>query len=417
MGNVAIHCESLGKRYRLGARPTNSLREALMGRLTSRFHRNGDSFQSADRGTIWALRNVSFEIKHGEVVGLIGRNGAGKSTALKLLSRITEPTEGHAQVRGRVGSLLEVGTGFHHELSGRENIFLTGAILGMRKAEIERKFDAIVDFAEVEKFLDTPVKRYSSGMYVRLAFAVAVHLTAEILLVDEVLAIGDAQFQKKCFERVRNIGSSGRTILFVSHNMAAMRQICNRGIVLDRGNLIADGDIDEVTDQYLSSVDSATMRGGQYETPSCVLHEVGIRSLTGPVIKTFDRVEVRVGFTAKVKLRDPGLYICFQGLDNHRIAGVISNDLKTFPPVEAGESIELGFVIDDFPLLAGTYNLEVQFRDSEEHKYEFVPTLFRFDVVETPVYGGHKIDHWFGTVGLKATPLQERRAEHAASHD
>ena len=379
------------------------MREALMTTLKSSLAGARKS-NGAKATTVWALRDVSFEVKHGEVVGLIGRNGAGKSTVLKLLSRITEPTEGRTEVRGRVGSLLEVGTGFHQELTGRENIYLTGAILGMRKTEIQQKFDEIVDFAEVSEFLDTPVKRYSSGMYVRLAFAVAVNLTADILLVDEVLAVGDAQFQKKCFERVRNIGTSGRTIIFVSHNMAALRQVCSRGIILDHGRVIAEGNIDEVADRYLASVDAPMASGLNYETPSCILRDVSIRSLTGPVIKTSDRIEVRVRFTAKTPLRAPGLYLCFQGLDNARIAGVISNDLKSFPPVAAGQTLEMGFVIDDLPLLPGTYNLEVQFRDASEYKFEFVPTLFRFDVVETPVYGGAKIDHWLGTVALKASP-------------
>jgi len=403
MGNAAIVCESLGKCYRLGARPTNSMREALMTKLSSSFMRSKKP-NGARPTSVWALRDVSFEVKHGEVVGLIGRNGAGKSTVLKLLSRITEPTEGRTEVRGRVGSLLEVGTGFHQELTGRENIYLSGAILGMGKAEIQRKFDEIVDFAEISDFLDTAVKRYSSGMYVRLAFAVAVHLTADILLVDEVLAVGDAQFQKKCFERVRNIGNTGRTIIFVSHNMAALRQVCSRGIILDHGRVQGEGNIDEVADRYLASVDAPMASGLDYETPSCILRDVSIRSLTGPVIKTCDRVEVRVRFTTKTALRDPGLYVCFQGLDNSRIAGVISNDLKSFPSVAAGETLDMGFVIEDLPLLPGTYNLEVQFRDASEYKFEFVPTLFRFDVVETPVYGGAKVDHWLGSVALKASP-------------
>ena len=238
MGNLAIHCGSLSKRYRIGARPTNSFREALMNRLATPLRRSHKGTPGND-WTVWALRDVSFDIREGEVVGIIGRNAAGKSTLLKVLSRITEPTKGFAEVRGRVGSLLEVGTGFHPELTGRENIYLNGAILGMRKAEIARKFDEIVAFAEIEKFLDTPVKRYSSGMYVRLAFAVAAHLETEILLVDEVLAVGDAQFQKKCFEKVRSVGRSGRTILFVSHNMAALRQVCQRGIVLQGGTVVA----------------------------------------------------------------------------------------------------------------------------------------------------------------------------------
>jgi lipopolysaccharide transport system ATP-binding protein len=201
----------------------------------------------------WALRNVSFEIGQGEVVGIIGRNGAGKSTLLKILSRITEPTQGRVTLRGRVASLLEVGTGFHPELTGRENIFLNGAILGMQRAEIRKKFDEIVAFAEVEKFLDTPVKRYSSGMYVRLAFAVAAHLEPEILIVDEVLAVGDAEFQKKCLGKMQDVSRGGRTVLFVSHNMAAVRHLCGKGIYLVNGSVCGQGPIGEVVDRYLSS--------------------------------------------------------------------------------------------------------------------------------------------------------------------
>ncbi|MGA7731720.1 MAG: polysaccharide ABC transporter ATP-binding protein, partial [Chloroflexia bacterium] len=202
--------------------------------------------------TIWALKDVSFEVKRGEVVGVIGRNGAGKSTLLKILSRITEPTTGRASIAGRVGSLLEVGTGFHPELSGRENIYLNGAILGMKRAEIERKFDEIVAFSEVEKFIDTPVKHYSSGMYLRLAFAVAAHLEPEILLVDEVLAVGDAQFQKKCLGKIGEVAQEGRTVLFVSHNMAAVTQLCTSGIWLRDGNLDSIGAVDTIVHRYLS---------------------------------------------------------------------------------------------------------------------------------------------------------------------
>ncbi|HXI70567.1 MAG TPA: ABC transporter ATP-binding protein [Verrucomicrobiae bacterium] len=201
----------------------------------------------------WALKDVSFEVKRGEVVGIIGRNGAGKSTLLKILSRITEPTTGRVELNGRVASLLEVGTGFHPELTGRENIFLNGAILGMTRAEIRKKFDEIVAFAEVEKFLDTPVKRYSSGMYVRLAFAVAAHLEPEILIVDEVLAVGDAEFQKKCLGKMQDVASGGRTVLFVSHNMAAVRNLCSKGIYLKNGTVRLLGSIDETIDGYLAS--------------------------------------------------------------------------------------------------------------------------------------------------------------------
>jgi lipopolysaccharide transport system ATP-binding protein len=203
--------------------------------------------------TIWALKDVSFEVKHGEVVGIIGRNGAGKSTLLRILSRITEPTEGRARVRGRVGSLLEVGTGFHPELTGRENIYLNGAILGMKREEIERKFDEMVAFAEVEKFIDTPVKHYSSGMYLRLAFAVAAHLEPEILLVDEVLAVGDAQFQKKCLGKMGDVAKEGRTVLFVSHNMVALQSLCQRAIWLHDGQKMMDGGAAKVVAKYLNS--------------------------------------------------------------------------------------------------------------------------------------------------------------------
>src|SRR5438128_2837853 len=239
MSRPAIVVENLGKSYRIGhqAKKVATFREAAAGAASSLFQRlrrpaeaNGQLVE-----TFWALRNVSFEVKRGEIVGIIGRNGAGKSTLLKILSRITEPTEGRVLVRGRLASLLEVGTGFHPELTGRENIYLNGAILGMTQREIRKKFDEIVAFAEVEQFLDTPVKRYSSGMYVRLAFAVAAYLEPEILVVDEVLAVGDAQFQKKCLDKMQDVGRQGRTLFFVSHNMPAVTRLCPRAILLDEG--------------------------------------------------------------------------------------------------------------------------------------------------------------------------------------
>src|ERR1017187_3716617 len=257
MTDVAIRCEGLAKQYRIGERESyRALRDVITDAFASPFRRFRSALRHsgrADKPNIWALNDVSFEIKCGEVVGIIGRNGAGKSTLLKILSRITEPTHGHADVWGRVGSLLEVGTGFHPELTGRDNIFLNGAILGMRRTEVARKFDEIVAFAEVEKFIDTPVKRYSSGMYVRLAFAVAAHLEPEILFVDEVLSVGDAAFQKKCLGKLGNVSREGRTIVFVSHNMTALQRLCTRVVWLDRGQVKDTGDARTVIDNYLQT--------------------------------------------------------------------------------------------------------------------------------------------------------------------
>jgi lipopolysaccharide transport system ATP-binding protein len=253
MSDFAIRVAGLGKQYRLGgASPYQSLRERIGGLASAplRFLKRDSQSEAAN---FWALKDVSFDVRRGEVMGVIGRNGAGKSTLLKVLSRITEPTEGEADLKGRVGSLLEVGTGFHGELSGRENIFLNGAILGMKRAEVLRKFDDIIDFAEVEKFLDTPVKHYSSGMYMRLAFAVAAHLEPEILVVDEVLAVGDADFQKKCLGKMGEVARGGRTVLFVSHNMGAVQNLCHRALLLDRGRVRLIGGATEAIQCYMTT--------------------------------------------------------------------------------------------------------------------------------------------------------------------
>jgi lipopolysaccharide transport system ATP-binding protein len=256
MSTTAIEAHELGKRYTLGLsrRGYGTLREAIVEVARRPLRRNGNS-RNGD--LLWALKDLSMTIQTGEVVGLIGHNGAGKSTLLKILSRITEPSSGYAEVTGRVGSLLEVGTGFHPELTGRENIFLNGAILGMRKAEIRLRFDEIVEFAEIERFLDTPVKRYSSGMSVRLAFAVAAHLEPEILLVDEVLAVGDAAFQRKSLGKMNEVAKEGRTVVFVSHNLAIIQALCTRGVLLERGEVVADAPIDDAINSYLRTLESA----------------------------------------------------------------------------------------------------------------------------------------------------------------
>jgi lipopolysaccharide transport system ATP-binding protein len=249
MSDIAIKVDNLGKQYRIGM--MQSQYRTLRDNIVEGFQRIGRG-RKGSTSTIWALRNVSFEVRQGQVLGVIGRNGAGKSTLLKLLARVTDPTEGKGEIHGRVGSLLEVGTGFHPELTGRENIFLNGAILGMHRVEIERKFDEIVAFSEVEQFIDTPVKRYSSGMYLRLAFAVAAHLEPEILVVDEVLAVGDAEFQRKCLGKMSDVAQQGRTVLFVSHNMSAVLRLTEETLVIEKGKLAMRSATTEAVDYYLS---------------------------------------------------------------------------------------------------------------------------------------------------------------------
>lgn len=255
MSRPIIEIQNISKQYSIGKKESyGSLRDEIMQAITAPFRRGARApGTGAEDNTIWALRDVSFDVQEGEVIGIIGRNGAGKSTLLKILSRITEPTSGRIVMRGRVASLLEVGTGFHPELTGRENIYLNGALLGMSKQEIKARFDEIVAFSEIEKFLDTPVKRYSSGMYVRLAFAVAAHLEPEILIVDEVLAVGDVRFQRKCMDRMGDVSKEGRTVLFVSHSMPAITRICQRALLLSEGGVLKDGPAHQVVSAYFHS--------------------------------------------------------------------------------------------------------------------------------------------------------------------
>ena len=308
MSDLAIRVENISKRYRIGVvheRP-DTLRDLLVSRfdrIRQWFSRKGDSrFKSPSH--IWALKNISFEVMRGQVLGIIGRNGAGKSTLLKILSRVTDPTEGYGEIHGRVGSLLEVGTGFHPELSGRENIYLNGAILGMRREEIDRKFDEIVAFSEVGKFIDTPVKRFSSGMYLRLAFAVAAHLDPEILVVDEVLAVGDAEFQRKCLGKMNDVAQEGRTVLFVSHNMSAILRLTQETIVLDEGRIVVRGPTPEAVDTYLNM--GLTKQGERFWNPSELpnretpFQPVALRVLSrsGEVVDTVNAGE---GFSIEVE--------------------------------------------------------------------------------------------------------------------
>lgn len=303
---LAISAQGIAKLYRIGATQErdDSLARALFSAIRSplanfRKYRSLYQFDDVNENVagadvIWALRDVSFDVNEGEVLGIVGRNGAGKSTLLKILSRITPPTRGEIEIHGRVSSLLEVGTGFHQELTGRENIYLNGTILGMRKKEVDRKFDEIVDFAGVEKFLDTPVKRYSSGMSVRLAFSVAAHLEPEILVVDEVLAVGDAAFQKKCVNKMQDVGRSGRTILFVSHNMPAVKMLCTRALLLSDGKLVMNGTPDDVVSAYLTS-DVGVPASREWSDPASApgrdvarLRGIRIISRSGSAVSHFD---------------------------------------------------------------------------------------------------------------------------------
>jgi lipopolysaccharide transport system ATP-binding protein len=331
--SAAITAEGLSKRYRIGQLQAayGTLRESL-GRGARRLV---GTEAPAEREEIWALRDVSFRVDEGEVLGVIGRNGAGKSTLLKVLTRITTPTAGRAVIRGRVGSLLEVGTGFHPELTGRENIFLNGSILGMKRREIQRKLAEIIEFSGVEKFIDTPVKRYSSGMYVRLAFSVAAHLEPEILLVDEVLAVGDAEFQRRCLGRMEDLSGTGRTVLFVSHNMQAINQLCDRAILLEGGTIVEDGESSRVVTSYLQSTHGTGSRRTWPDVETAPgddlakLMSVRVVDNAGQTVETADvrrSVGIEIGFRVlregpavfpKIKVRDRQGEIAFNAMDTN----------------------------------------------------------------------------------------------------
>jgi lipopolysaccharide transport system ATP-binding protein len=325
MTDLAIRVENLGKEYRIGTQIDSypTLRDTLMDvvKWPVRMLRHG---YSSSVESIWALREISFDVRQGELLGVIGRNGAGKSTLLKILSRVTEPSEGYAEIHGRVGSLLEVGTGFHPELTGRENIFLNGAILGMKRGEIESKFDEIVDFSGVEKFIDTPVKRYSSGMYLRLAFAVAAHMEPEILVVDEVLAVGDAEFQRKCLGKMGDIAQEGRTVLFVSHNMSAIQRLTKEAIVLEKGKMILRAPSAQAVDYYLSSgfaqTGERTWMADEVPTDASPFHPMAlrVRSLQGKVVDTVRSTEpVTIDFEYRLSAPVSDLRVGIYLLNTH----------------------------------------------------------------------------------------------------
>ncbi len=338
MNDIAIRADKLSKRYRIGQQePYKTLRGAVTDLFKSPFQR-----QHSESQFIWALKDVSFKVRKGEVIGIIGRNGAGKTTLLKILSRIAKPTRGYGEIHGRVGSLLEVGTGFHLELTGRENIYLSGAILGMKKAEIDHNFDEIVHFAGVEKFIDTPVKRYSSGMLVRLAFSVAAHLEPEILLIDEVLAVGDVEFQKKCLGKMRSVTGEGRTVLFVSHNMAAIRDLCPRTLLIDNGRILLDTDTEKAIAKYLDrnlsegAVVSAEQIEGRVEgvinrdNPTIRLKEIALMDRDGMYRNTFGSdEEIRVSITYECLRVINNLYIVVSIVDEGGVPILLTRNVDT----------------------------------------------------------------------------------------
>jgi lipopolysaccharide transport system ATP-binding protein len=400
MPKPIISVEGLGKSYRLGAESPRhaTFRDAMMGMLAAparRLRALGDNGEGRD--SFWAVRDVSFEIKRGDVVGVIGRNGAGKSTLLKLLSRITEPTTGRAVLRGRVASLLEVGTGFHPELSGRENVYLNGSILGMKKVEIDRKFDEIVAFAEIEKFLDTPVKRYSSGMYVRLAFAVAAHLEPEILIVDEVLAVGDAQFQKKCLGKMKEVASGqGRTVLFVSHNMPAVRSLCRTGIVMEGGRMAMRGTAEECVARYVNqSLDSGLRASNTFarlkdDSPWMTSVRLLCDGEPATVVPMGARLALEIEFAADVPIQHPRLGVVISTVDGEKLLN-LNNRFQPSPqfetPVTRGTiRCDLGMV----PLVARKYTINLYLGD-QVHDSHIAEDALSFEVIEQDIWGQGKV--------------------------
>lgn len=364
---IAINAEGLGKRYSLGAKGLqhNSLRDALEGALRGVMLR-----KRKPKGEFWALRNVSFKIKRGENVGIIGLNGAGKSTLLKILSQIVTPTEGSAQVTGRLGALLEVGTGFHRELTGRENVFLYGSILGMSKAEVESKFDRIVAFSEIEAFIDTPVKHYSSGMYVRLAFAVAAHLDPDILLLDEVLAVGDFSFQKKCIDFARSLEKRGATILFVSHNMYAIKTMCPRVIYLRKGEVVFDGATEKGFELYESDsrlAQAPWFKTGE-QTPPLVFTEVSLQNERGEETTIFnfgERMTIKMRYKTNRRMERPSFGVGINRLDEvHCCAFTSIDDQLDIPSIDGEGEIEL--TTPPIKVIADVYTAMVYVR---EHGY------------------------------------------------
>ena len=409
MSKTVIKVENVGKQYRLGMVGTGTISHDLrrwwyrVRGWEDPYLKIGDTNDRTTKGNsdlVWALRDINFEVKQGEVLGIIGRNGAGKSTLLKLLSRVTQPTTGSIKVRGRIASLLEVGTGFHPELSGRENIFLNGAILGMTKSEIRSKFDEIVDFSGVERYIDTPVKRYSSGMYVRLAFAVAAHLEPEILIIDEVLAVGDAEFQKKCLGKMKDVSGQGRTVLFVSHNMVAVQNLCSTAMFLDNGGLKAIDITERVVSQYLSyniQDDSALIvdlsNAKRTGVTKKVIQKMWLENSRGEVVRSVLMGEsFSLFFTVESNSVLSNVLFGF-GIENsqgERITSLnneISGDLV---PAEMSNG-KVCLRLDSPNLMDGQYYVSVSVVTNQIEWADYIEQAFSFAIVSNDVYGSGKL--------------------------
>ncbi len=399
MNNVAIRAESLSKLYKLGERERYVALRDVLARAWSapgRVLRRKERHPLGDSSELWAIKDVCFEIYQGDVVGIIGRNGAGKSTLLKVLARVAKPTRGSAEVHGRVGTLLEVGTGFHPELTGRENVLLSGAILGMKKGEILRKFDEIVAFAEVQKFIDTPVKHYSSGMYTRLAFAVAAHLEPEILIVDEVLAVGDLEFQRKCLSKMKDVSKGGRTVFFVSHNMAAVQTLCTRAIVLKDGYVLADCESpSDAIAMYSSSAGSVTnvwQRSAEPHRDALLV----FRSMSAHLLGEQPRHRLRIDVELESRHRHSSAMIAFDVLDAASVP--IMQALPSLQPVITYEPQpqHIEVTIDLPPLIPGSYQVTAWVGPHNTSTYDLIHAALSFEVLTGPTPGRsfpHTRDH------------------------
>lgn len=412
-----IRVQNISKRYRIGTQKASygSLRESISEASiklfnTIRFRNHDNNFQKNGNDYIWALKNVSIDVDQGEVLGIIGRNGAGKSTLLKIISRITKPTEGRIHLRGRVGSLLEVGTGFHPELTGKENIFLNGAILGMKRREIERKFDEIVSFAEIEKFLDTPVKFYSSGMYMRLAFSVAAHLESEVLLIDEVLAVGDLAFQNKCLGKMEEVTHKGRTVMFVSHNMSSIKALCNKGVYLEKGKISYHGNIEKCIDEYLNikKISEPILRISENSSLPVQIREISIVGSAGNLLINHPNNEpFWIKLDGEIKSNISNIYFAVHIHDNELNTLLFSRDFESNPALLGKREIgKFQYLIKIPPstLNPSIYTISVHIAQSTPamviDRYDYICP---FEIIDP---GSIRASFGFPWVGKVAIPLE-----------